>query len=189
MLIDKLERLVDAFEAHGHPVRANLAPGATAIELDDLADRRGFELPDDFRTLYGWHNGHIEQEGAPVLKFRDNPFCEIGNASAQLTLDIYEDVRAENREVEWPLDLTACLPIAELMGSVYAVPGKGLSRSELSSNPVFSVSEGVDVYFLSIESLVDTCIEWVEQDDWDLYSTAPNERAIWKKHNPGILDF
>lgn len=189
MLVEKLERLVDAFEAHGVAVRANLAPGATPGELDALAEQCGFDLPDDFRALYQWHNGHLEHESVDVLKFRDNTFCEIGNPSAQQTLDIYSEVSEENRvnTDDDPIDLKACLPVAEFNGSVLAVPGKGLGRLPLSANPVVSVFEGINVHYLNIESMVDTCIEWVEQPDWDRFSTAPNEKAIWLAHNPGVL--
>ena len=181
MLTDKLERLVDAHEARGVPVRESLAPGVSAAELDALAERVGFDLPDDYRALYEWHNG------GPLLLFRDNSFCEIGNPDAQRTLDIYSEIGEEDGLDDLPVDLRRCLPIAEFNGAVYVVPGKGLSQSPLSPNPVVSVFEGIDVYYLSIETMVDTCIEWVEQHDWTPTSEAPNEMRIWMKHNPACF--
>jgi hypothetical protein len=56
-----------------------------------------------------------------------------------------------------------------------------------SPHPVIGAFHGIDVYFLSIESMIETCIEWLEQPDYDLNRTAPNELEIWQRHNPGVF--
>lgn len=45
---------------HLPPVAAALNPGATDAQLDHLASVIGAPLPDDYRTLYKWHNGQRE---------------------------------------------------------------------------------------------------------------------------------
>lgn len=48
----KLDRLVDAFEAIGIPVRSNLRPGASEAELDAMQEELGVVLTEQFRALY-----------------------------------------------------------------------------------------------------------------------------------------
>lgn len=189
MLIEKLERLVDAFENKGHAVRSNLAPGATEAELDALADRYTVELPPDFRELYTWHNGHIDQESwKTTLQFRDGPFIGIDLFEyPQSTINIWRDATEDGI---WSdvLDLNTCVPFAYSNGDLLVVPGVGTSITPLSPRPVVAIGFGnLAVYFLSIETMIDTCIEWFEQPDWDLVKETPNELAIWTKHNPGVF--
>lgn len=57
VLESKLERLVDAFEAHGIPVRSNLRPGASEAELDDLAEQLNLTLLKRFGSCIGGATG------------------------------------------------------------------------------------------------------------------------------------
>ena len=187
MLEDKLERLADAFEGHGIAVRANLAPGASDEELDHLAESRGVELPEDYRTLYRWHNGNIDHWSADLFVFRDNPFIRIDEfPRAQMYIDGYRALESDPSLPKLDVDLSGCVPFAEFDGSVYVIPCKGQTMTTLSAQPVICLFEDVSVHFLSIESMIDTCIEWVEQPGYTRYGTAPNEREIWSRNNPGL---
>ena len=186
MLIEKLEILADAFESKGVNVRSNLAPGATDSELELVAEQYGVELPDDYRTLYKWHNGNADLNARNVFKFRDNAFLSIKDfQNAKFTIDIYAEPSPITDGV---IDLSTALPLALFEGAVYVTPGKGAGISTLSPQPVVSVFQGIDVFFLSIETMVDTCIAWVAQPDWKQFSTAPNEHQLWAQHNPGVFD-
>lgn len=186
VLSEKLDRLAAAFEARGIPVTSNLRPGVTGQELDDLADRLGVDLPPAFRDLYMWRNGHIDPAAPNVLVFRDNTF---------LSLDEIPDLHAHTlagygpylADLDLEFDLAQCVPIAHFEGSIYGVVCGPHALTDRSLHPVVGIFQGIDMYFYSIETMVDTCIEWVEQPDYEQYGTAPNEHAIWNKHNPGVF--
>lgn len=186
MLIEKLERLVDAFEDHDVPVRSNLAPGATTSELAAFANRYEVELPDDYRAMYSWHNGHLKTNNfAEMLMFRDRAFMALGDLGGPQSW--IDSAREYGDVVDGIVDLTTCLPFAG-HSDAYVVPGASTNVSALSNSPVIAIGHGhLDVFYLSIEAMVDTCIEWVEQTDWEFGRTAPNEYEIWVKHNPGVF--
>lgn len=189
MLGDKLERFVDALEGHGIALRSNLAPGATDAELDALAERYNVELPADFRSLYQWQNGHRDQSALEVLRFGGGAFIGLGEfeGNVRITIDIYrEEMQAEGPSGD-PVDLATVLPIADSGDGALVVPGVGLSLTPLSPCPVVRVMQGIDVHFLSIETMIDTCIDWVEQADWNPFANTPNELEIWRRHNPGLF--
>lgn len=74
------------------------------------------------------------------------------------------------------------------MGSTYLVVSGAHQLKPICASPVIGAFQGTDVYFLSIESMIETCIEWVEQPDYEPHMSAPNEMSIWRKHNPGVFD-
>ncbi len=179
--VRKLDRLVAAFEKHGIAVSDNLRPGASDDELDKLAEQLGVRIPDDVRALFKWRNGHHDPEAEHVLRFRDNTFLSLDQVPF-----IYNDMIEFYGDLSDEVDLSKSIPIAEFMGSTYAVAagGQALTRSRY---PVVGVFQGVGPYYLSVESMIDTCIAWVEQPNYSKSGPTPNEMEIWKRHNPGIF--
>ena len=53
---------------------------------------------------------------------------------------------------------------------------------------MISFFQGIDLYYDSIAAMVETAIAWVSQPDWEPYAAAPNELAIWRRHN-AVVDF
>lgn len=185
VLQSKLDRLADAFEAHGIPVWSNLRPGASEPELDDIAERLNVVLPEEFRELYRWRNGHVDPDASNIVTFRDGVFIGL-DAIPQAYRDVNSVYGLSPADPEYvvDVDLSECVPIAEFMGSWLVVACGAQSAISGSQRPVFNAFHGVEPFFDSIDSMVETCIAWVEQSDYDPYSEAPNEREIWIAHNP-----
>jgi hypothetical protein len=94
-----------------------------------------------------------------------------------------------SRELEG-IELRTSFPFASFNGGWYVVPCTGHDLDAEHAYPVVSVFQGIDVYFHSIESMLTTCIDWrlastLVDDAWELEEGL--ERAIWRKHNPGVL--
>lgn len=185
VLESKLDRLADAFEARGIPVWSNLRSGVTEPELDDIAERLSVVLPEEFRELYRWRNGHVDPDASNVVTFRDGVFIGL-DAIPQAYRDVNSVYGLSPADPEYvvDVDLSECVPIAEFMGSWLVVACGAQSAISGSQHPVFNAFHGVEPFFDSIDSMVETCIAWVEQSDYDPYSEAPNEREIWIAHNP-----
>ena len=188
----RLERLADAFERHGIAVRGSLLPGASDAELDVVEAELGVVLPQAYRALYTWSAGCSDPEGEAPFLFRDNAFLEL-NEVVQRRQELVEAYQEQTYPGDVGafgmngVDLTTTAPFAETEGAVYVVACGPHTLASASQNPVISVFEGIDVYFNSIESMLDTCIEWVEQEGYDRYSLAPDEKGPWLRHNPGVF--
>lgn len=190
MLEQKLDRLVDAFESHGVRVRSNLRPGASEAQLDSLSRELGVMLPDQFRALYTWRNGHVDQTSDNLLAFRDNIFIgleAIGEVH-ETVVSTYSRRPGDDETASFGVDPEQCVPFAEFMGAAYLVACGPQSLTKRDPHPVLSAYHGVDLFYYSIESMVDTCIDWVEQPDYmPEFREAPDELTIWQRHNPGIF--
>lgn len=184
----KLDRLVAAFESHDIHVASNLRPGASDRELDELAAHLGFAIPEAVRVLYRWHDGHHDPDAEDVLLFRDNQFLRLEDIpdAHHFMVSTYADDPNEDL-IDPGVDLATCVPIAAFMGSTYAVACGRQRLTDRSMHPVVGAFHGIDLYFHSVESMIDTCIDWVEQPEYEQYGEAPNEMAIWRRHNPGVF--
>lgn len=189
MLASKLERLADAFEARGIPVRSNLRPGASEAELDHLAEELNVVLPEEVKALYRWRNGHLDPNAPNVLQFRDNTFIGLETVpqAHQSVNEIYGQDGGDPDLVPLEVDLAQSVPISEFMDSWLVVACGPQSVTTRSQHPIVEVFQGVVPVFYSIETMIDTCIDWVEQPEYRQYEEAPNEREIWERHNPGIF--
>jgi hypothetical protein len=189
MLASKLDRLADAFEARGVRVRSNLRPGVSDAELDQLAEELNVVLPEEFKDLYRWRNGHADPDAPNVLRFRDNTFISLEAIpqAHQSVNKIYGQDEGDPDLVPLEVDLAQGLPISEFMLSWLVVACGPQTVTTRSQHPVFLVFQGVVPVFYSIETMIDTCINWVEQPEYRQYEEAPNEREIWERHNPGIF--
>lgn len=180
-LAERLEVLADAYAAHGYDVRPNLLPGATVSELDAVESALGVVLPASYRELYGWSAGVVDSSGTlPCLRFRDEALLPLSRVVEErgLLLDTYG----------WFADVDGrtVAPLAFFQGSVLVVACGPQGRTSAVPHPVISYFEGIDVYYDSIEAMVETTIAWVVQPDWRPHEAAPNEMEIWRRCNVAV---
>ena len=186
-LHSRLDVLKNAYEAKEMHVSKTLRPPVSEPELKDKCRWFPGELVPEIVGLYGWHEG--QEKGAGEEKypfwFRDNAFLNLKNA----------ETAYQNIMTSYGLDpidhllLKYSFPFAAFNGAWYVIPtrkhpfGKGLER------PVISVFQGIDVFFYSVETMVNTCIDWVSHKKYAQNGSLPRdvEMAIWRKHNPSIF--
>lgn len=188
-LAARLDRLVAAFEAHGLDVGANLLPGATAAQIDAVEAELGVRLPRAYRELYGWSAGCVDPASDVALMFRDNTFLRLDDVAEvrRAVVATYGATDDEDAENYYGVDLRTTAPFAEFMGSTYLVATGPHRLDPTLAHPVIGAFQGVETYFHSIETMVETCIEWVEHPDYEPLASAPDETATWLKHNPGLF--
>jgi len=192
-LAARLDVLLDAYRAAGLDPSRNLKPGLSEAEIGAVAAQLGVVFPQAVRELYRWRNGvaDLYAEFDKQFVFRDQPFLSLDNAQ-----DAIADVRAILKEAQAfsgakdaLLDPANLIPIAAFEGFYYVVPGgDGLSGLPVT-HPVISIGEGEDVYFLTVESMIETCIEWISDPSLDKETlSAENEEDAWERHNPGVFE-
>ncbi|NYI42982.1 hypothetical protein BJ993_000062 [Nocardioides aromaticivorans] len=182
-LAARLEVLADAYALRGYDVRPNLLPGATSGELDEVEAALGVVLPASYRELYGWSAGVIDEFGtAPRMRFRDEsllPLARVVEERDRL-LEVYDWCES--------VDGRVVAPFASFEGSVLVVACGPQRLTSAVPHPVISYFQGIDVYYDSIEAMVETCIAWASQEGWGPYEAAPNEMEVWRRFN-GSVEF
>ena len=187
-LHEKLERLTAAFEAKGIHVSKSLLPPLPENEVRARCHWFPRELSEEIIALYGWSGGQEKdawEEEYPFW-FRDNSFSSLTRAETEYRsmMESYGSNPADHDLLKY------CFPFASFNGSWFVLPTKGHPLDNRLPKPVISVLEGVDIYFYSIESMIDTCIEWVGHpsyaEDYTLLHSI--ELEIWRKYNPGIFE-
>ena len=176
--------LVTAYEAKGQAVSQNLKPG---ISESEYARAIGFdiqEIPPAALKLYQWRNGCVDEEAEALFLFRDNCFISADRGKEELN-QIRNFYGADDED---RFDLHRVIPIAAFEGSVFAVVTGQHNFGPEFEHPVVSIFEGIDLFFSSIEAMVQTCTAWVAHPNWDPYDALPNdtELEIWKRLNPGV---
>ncbi len=171
----KLERLRLVFEKAGHPIDNYLQPGLSREEIDARTRELPFRLPEELYALYMWRNG--TKQDTTLFLFRDQFFSSLEEGMANLkALPFFGVPKA--------------FPFAAFEGSFYVLPIEPHSADPRYERPVVSVFEGVDVYFLSLSRMLDTVIDWFEQDVRKPVGgvvQAEREMAVWRQHNPGVF--
>ncbi len=190
-LAERLDALLKAYQAAGIDPSNNLKPGLSDAEIDAIASEAGLVLPEPVRELYRWRNGNADPyaEANELFWFRDQPFLSLEDAMAARA-DVQGFMSAYAAAgVEAPVDAASLIPIAAFEGQFYVVPG-GDGLSDLpTSHPVITVGESLEVHFLSIASMVETCIEWASDPTLDTEDMAvEDEDTAWDRHNPGVFD-
>ena len=183
----RLETLRAAFEGQGMHVSDSLLPPVSESELRLSCKWFPGVLPQELVALYGWHEGQEKgawDEDFPFW-FRDCAFSRIAVAESEYhsmmesygTIPTYHDL------------LKYSFPFAAFNGQWFVIPTRGQKLDDRLTMPIISVGEGVDIYFYSIELLVNTCIEWVRHPSYTAKVGLPREveLEIWEKHNPGIF--
>ena len=183
----QLDRLLAAFESRGMHVSQSLLPGLTRAELDMKCGWFPGELVDEIVSLYGWRGGQGKDawETEYPFWFRDNSFCSIERAEHEYKsmMETYGAYPPDHDMLKYSF------PVASFNGGWYVIPTKSHYFNPLLKRPVISVHEGVDVYYYSIELMVETCVDWVENENYTADGLYPEEleMRIWRKHNPGIF--
>ncbi|KJS28847.1 MAG: hypothetical protein VR64_22740 [Desulfatitalea sp. BRH_c12] len=186
-LHNSLERLLKAFESKGMNVNDSLLPALTESEIKNQCSWFPGELTDEIIALYEWRGGQTKDalESEQPFWFRDNSFCSIERARFEYKsmMDSYGTYKPDHHM------LKNAFPIASFNGAWYVIPTKGHNLASALKRPVISVHEGIVIYFYSIEKMVETCVEWVEHNNYSSDGLYPEsiEMEIWKKHNPGIF--
>ncbi len=190
-LAERLDALLNAYRSAGVDPSSNLQPGLPDSEIDAIVSEEGLALPEPVRELYRWRNGNADPyaESSELFWFRDQPFLSLEDAMAART-DVQGFMSAYAAAgVEAPVDAANLIPIAAFEGQFYVVPG-GNGLGELpTSHPVITVGESLEVHFLSIASMIETCIDWASDPTLDAEDmTVEDEDAAWDRHNPGVFD-
>ena len=175
----KLETLLAAYEAKGHRVTDSLLTGLSRESIDELTTWFPLPLPEELYQLYGWRNGQTHDAWAEEYPFwfRDNAFCNLAHAE-----EVYRNVvsvYAEHNKL-----ILECFPFAEFSGECYLLQ---CSPPIVTSRPVVDLIG--DTYFLSLDTLIETCIDWVRHPRYSGHESLDRdvELEIWCKHNPGLF--
>ena len=182
-----LDRLLAAYEQKGVAVADTLLP---PLEPDALREACGWfpgELPPQLVALYGWRGGQEKDawETEHPFWFRDMSFSSVARAEQE-----YASMMASYGLN--PLDrglLKFSFPFASFNGGWYVLPTRGHPFNTSLVCPVICVLEGIDVYFYSLQTMVDTCVDWVIHPAYTEDGSLPRdiELEIWRRHNPGIF--
>jgi hypothetical protein len=190
-ITDLCNRLADAYELQGLPVRENLRPGVSReVVLKALAPLR-VPVPEELLELYAWRNGHIlefDPEQHRYLSFRDGIFISVERIVEEY-LKIQKSYGVNSTLEMDRVDLRAVIPVSSFEGAWDVVAcGTHLHGSNLKY-PVVHVHQGISMYFHSVESMLQTCLDWVSSPYWENLSTLPEkvEMEIWRRHNPGVF--
>lgn len=134
ILTDHLDALEAWLSTHAPDLAKALRPGAEAAHLDAaMAGVAPYQLPDDVRVLYRWHNGQMP-DGELIPGYRFLPI-EDAVATYQMMLDLPPDMQGWN-----PL----WFPLLDFEGDVFAVE---LRRIQRLTTPVFwCPNEDSDLY-------------------------------------------
>jgi len=182
-----LDELLEAYESKGMHVSDSLLAPLSQSELIDRCSWFPGELPPEIISLYSWRGGQLKDawESEFPFWFRDNSFCSVERAQFEYKsmMDSY-GIYPEDHEL-----LKYSFPFASFNGGWYVFPTQGQPFSATLKAPIVGVLQGIDIYYFSIETMVQTCIDWVSHDKYDADSSMPDkiEREIWQKHNPGIF--
>lgn len=173
---NKLNELLDEYAVHAPNIRAELNAGLASEYIFEKTKWFPYELPSEILALYKWRDGQNLDTKTPFT-FRDLQFVEIEKAQKN-----YESlISAYGQYDDCGIEVEKCFPFAECMGALLTICCDGKFK-------IVNLFEGVEVYFVSFESMLNTCIDWVSQKKFKFFNDIPNEEKIWSKHNPSIFD-
>lgn len=183
----KLDTLLQAYESKGILVNQQLSPAMTEQDLKAQCGWFPETLPIEIIALYTWRGGQDTQWVTQPFWFRDTIFCDlkIAKENYQRIVVPYAEDGEEDPDLGWEY-LRQAFPFSSFDGAVYVIPSQNYVADERLARPIISVHEGVQAVFESLETMLDTCIEWVENGTYneeDEFLEINNEREIWVKHN------
>ncbi len=187
-IAEGLERVVQVIRKKGFPLADALKPGLPGHDIRDKVAHLPFRLPGELYELYQWRDGQSQE--CPVHLFRDQRFLSLDEA-----LDDYQMIQKYFVPAlggfDVGVDLTTCFPFAGFEGANYVVPCRGQTLIEGCELPIISVFEGIEVHFLSFETMIDTIAAWYEAGAHRIDDPSVDhvlELRIWKQYNPGLFD-
>ncbi|MDJ0941026.1 MAG: hypothetical protein QNJ00_14795 [Woeseiaceae bacterium] len=191
----RLNALLAAYEAKGaKTIRDSLQPGLAREQIEQACAWFPAKVPEPIIEMYQWRNGQTQDawnEDFPFW-FRDMSFSSLATAKVEYA-SMMQSYGIENSLEYDRILLATSFPFAAFNGGWYVVPADGHNLKTDTEFPVISVMEGIDLFYYSIETMLDTCIECVRSDSYDLEDAGmgedeETEERIWLKHNPGIFD-
>ena len=181
-----LDRLLKAFEARGMLMDDSLLPAMTESEIKAKCSWFPGVLTEEIIALYQWRGGQKEDVWNSEISFlfRDNSFCSIERAEIEYKNMMNYGIDPEIHEM-----LKYSFPIAAFDGALYVIPTTNHIFNSALNRPIISVFEGIDIYYYSIEKMVETCVDWEKQknNSNEKFDNDETEFDIWNKHNPGIF--
>lgn len=189
-LHQQLEQLRLAFEAKGLNVSRTLLPPLQDHELREKSEWFPGQIVPELIALYSWRGG--QEPGPWDLADTDFPFWfrDYAFSSLAIAKEEYQSMMASYGQIpEFHEQLKTSFPFAAFNGGWLVIPTIPYSFDKELAHPIVSVMEGIDVFFYSIEKMVETCIDWVSHPSYVGDGTLPEavELEIWRKHNPGIF--
>lgn len=191
---DQLHRLLEnlriAFEAKSLNVSDTLLPPWNEHELRERCQWFPGEIVPELTALYSWRGG--QEPGPWDLSDTDHPFWfrDCAFSSLAIAENEYRRMMASYGQTpEFHKALETCFPFAAFNGGWLVLPTTSHGFDKNLMRPVVSVMQGIDVFFYSMEKMVETCADWVSHPGYGGDGTLPEnvEHEIWRKHNPGIF--
>ncbi len=186
-ITDKLNILINSLREKGITEVDNLLPGLSRQEIEQNTSHLPFKLPEEIYELYQWRNG-CDHNFAPSL-FRDQKLLTLDDALKEYEY-LIEGYIYESDEDDidiYQVDLKSCFPFAGFDGSIYTISCGKQYFTDKSKLPIISVFEGIDLYFYTFDSMLDTCIEWVQHPSYRKYYAPLNQTEAWEKNQYGSL--
>ena len=183
----QLDLLATAYEEKGLKVKQTMLPGIPEAELRKKCSWFPGELPEEIIALYEWSGGQVKDDWDVEYPFwfRDNVFSRIDRAKVEYSsmMSSYGSYPEDHEMLKYSF------PFAAFNGSVYVLPTKGHNLNSVLNKPIVNVFQGIDIFFYSIERMVETCVDWVRNDMYSYDGVFPEkvEQEIWQKHNPGVF--
>jgi hypothetical protein len=184
----RLDALLAAYEAKGHPMKATLKPGLSEKEFCKRTQWFPGTIPPELFEMYSWHNGQRNEPWSEThpFWFRDMAFSSVELAESEYK-SMMESYGIDSTLERDGVELSTCFPFAAFNGGWYVLPTEKQTLIPKLKLPVVCVFQGIEVYFLSIEKMLDTCIQWVNQPNYRLFGETEVEFEIWRNNNPGIF--
>ncbi len=190
----RLDTLLAAYEANGaKTIRDSLQPGLSREQIEQACAWFPARVPEPVIELYQWRNGQASDAWSEDFPFwfRDMSFSSLATAATEYA-SMMSSYGVDNTLEDDGILLATAFPFAAFNGGWYVVPAEGHKLRTDTEFPVVSVMEGIDLFYHSIEKMLDTCNEWVRADSYDLEDSCledeVEEERIWLKHNPGVFD-
>ena len=184
-ITDKLNLLINLIGKREPEEIDNLRSGLTRKEIQQKTAKLPFDFPEELYELYQWRNG-VENnsiEESPFL-FRDHHLSNLEDAIKNyFSMQQWFKSEEDQKIADW----STCFPFADFEGSYLLFFAGNHILMDKYQHPIINNFEGINLYFYSFDSMLDTCIEW-NQQSFEKYEVPDKEQEIWEKHNPGIFN-
>lgn len=187
-----LEMLLESFEKKSHCVSSSLLPSLTEGELVEKCSWFPSKLPKSVIELYSWKGGQAKDAWSEEYPFwfRDMSFIGVDQAKSEYE-SMNQSYGVDNTLEEDGVLLKNAFPFAAFNGGWFVIPSGPHRWSNKYSEPVVYVLQGIVLYYYSLETMLQTCIDSVNHPSWSTQESDIDEEIesnIWQKYNPGVFD-
>lgn len=186
----KLDQLLRSLQAKGLDPANNLRPGASDLILNAHAKCSAMPLPRGLEELYKWRNGSVDPNAdvEELLMFRDMAFLSLEDG-LEARRQVNSFLQAFSTNGAGPIAKDEFFPIAAMEGQYYVLALGNHEYRNLAEHPVVYIGEGIEPHFLSIETMIETCIAWVMDPSYTAETLQPDDELdAWQRLNPGVLE-